>query len=699
MMHEMTRGAVTIPAGKDLGRLFRPETVAVVGASTDPGRIGGRVLRNLTKHGYAGEIIPVNPRSRTVQGRRAVRSVDSLGRVDLAVIAVNSQLTLDVLPVMLSTGTRNFVAFASGDINDEISRILQSYDDACFVGPNSNGIWSVEHRLIASFGGEAERDHIEDGPVAIVSHSGSLGGAVARRLEDEQIGIRYLVSSGNEADLSVSDFVGYFLRDPAVRVIGAYVEGVKHGEMLLDAIATATRRGIQVVVQLSGRSAVARRTTVSHTGKALSSQAVSRAVLVNRGALVVETTADLIDACRYSSPGGTPQIPTLGALGISGGMLASIADACDEADLALAEFSTDTLAGLQALLPGYARPGNPADVTGAVLERADLLAKCASLVAADPFVDAVIVGLDNKGYERIGDGGWILAIARASRKPIALVLWDSPERRDVEMERKLLSAGIVVVSEPSSVAKVLRWVCRTHHAQLVAAAAKSKSRHPSFPTVLRTAEPTSPSELKSWEKQAELADSLGLRTPRTVVADGQTWGSLLSDLTYPVVVKPLPALVQHKSDRGLVHLWLRDSAAAERAVDEVCRTIGPEIPILIQEMAEGVEVLLSASHDVDWGPILTLGFGGALVEALKDLTSLPIPTDRESILRALRTTRVWVLLSGYRGRPRADVDALVDAAVKLQDVFLASGLREIELNPVIVGSGGEGAWIVDVLTS
>jgi acyl-CoA synthetase (NDP forming) len=690
--------AAAIRPTRDLDRLFRPKTVAIIGASDDSKRIGGRVLLNLTRHGYAGEIIPVNPRARTVQGHAALHSVDSLGPVDLAVISVNARVTLDVVPVMLRAGTRAFLSFAGGDIVDEIGRILQPYDDACFVGPNSNGIWSVQHRLIASFGGEAEREHIEDGPVAIVSHSGSLGGAVARRLEDEQIGIRYLVSAGNEANLSVSDFVRYFLQDQAIRVIGAYVEGVKDGQDLLDAVGIAMTRGIQVVVQLTGRSTVARRTTVSHTGKALASPVVARAVLADRGAVVVDSTADLIDACRYASAGGAPRVPRVGAIGISGGMLANIVDACEDAGLPLAEFAPDTVAALRSLLPDYARLENPADVTGAVLERPTLLEDCTRQVAADPVVDAVVVGLDNKGYQRIGDGGWIRAIAGASSKPIALVLWDAPARRDLETERMLLDAG-VVVSEPSSVAKVLRWLCRTHHAELKRAPSNASARHPVGATGLRGVAAVRSGELKSWEEQIAFADSLGLRTPRTGVAHSRDLPPGLGEFTYPVVVKPLPTLVKHKSDRGLVHLWLSEPASVERAIDHVRRAIGPEIPILVQEMTDGVEVLLSASRDADWGPILTLGFGGTLVEAVRDLAPLPLPADRGSMLRALRGTCVWALLNGHRGRPPADVDSLLDAAVALQEVFLASRLREIELNPVIVGSAGTGAWFVDLVTT
>jgi acetate---CoA ligase (ADP-forming) len=677
--------------GRDLTRLFRPASVAVVGASDDPTRIGGRVLRNLTVHGYEGEIIPVNPKSRTVQGRAAAHSVDVIAPVDLAVLAVNAEQTVDVLRRMVEAGTRSFVALATGEISEQITTILEPHRDACLLGPNSNGLWSVAHHLIASFGGEADRNQIDDGPVAIISHSGSLGGAVARRLEDEKIGLRYLVSLGNEADLSLVDVLDFVVADPAIRVIGAYIEGVRHGAVLLDAIARARRRGVQVVIQLAGRSRLAQLTTMSHTGKALSSPVVAREVLRERGALVVDTTADLIDACRYATASVEPMVPRIGALGISGGMLASIADACDAADLPFARLAEATLAKLRTLLPGFSEAGNPVDVTGAVLNRAELLSECAEAVADDPSVDALVIGLDNKGYERVRSGDWLVRLAQTARKPVAVVLWDRPEGRDIDLERSLLTCGVAVVSEPSSVASALRRMCRSNQAE---AGEPMPNRPWSRPNAMNLGD-----ELRSWPGQRAFAEVLGLRAPRTVVTDSGAGLPPLGDLAYPAVVKPLPVNVQHKTDSGLVHLRLADRVAVERAVSEVRRVVGTEVPVVVQEMVGGVEVLLAASRDPDWGPILTVGFGGTLVEVVKDLVTVPMPSDGPKILRALRQTRVWTLLEGFRGAPRTDVTALIDAALRLQDVFLANDLEEIELNPLIVGAAGEGTWMVDLLVT
>lgn len=675
---------------RDLSPLFQPHSVAVVGASDDTTRIGGRVFRNLVAHGYQGRLIPVSRRTTSVQGVEALTGVEQLDEpVDLAILAVNATQTLDVLKRLLDQGTRHVLSFAAGADAAAIASVLAPYDDAAFVGPNSNGIWSVEHHLIASFGSEAELAQIHAGPVAVVTHSGSLGGAVARRLQEEGVGTGYLVSAGNEVDVSLADYVEFFLGDSRIRVIGTYLEGVSDGERLRRLLARAKEQGVVIVALVAGQSRKARQATTSHTGKTVSSPALYRAVLEECGVTLVSSVDALTRACRAATVGAGPKLPKVGAVGISGGMLAIIADSCDAAGLAFADLSGDTTDALERALPGFSTAGNPVDLTGAVLEHERLLPDCTRAVAKDPDVDALVVGLDNRGYERISDATWIEPLARDVAKPIALVLWDQPLRRNSDLERTLLASGVAVVTDPTDTAPTLRWMCRADHREAGDGA-------PIWPV---SGSRVTHHQLRTWPGQVAFAHGVGLHIPPTVVTTDDPVGDDLATLTPPLVVKALPNRVQHKADRGMVFTGLASHDAAAEATRQLRRDLDPDVPALIQQQVAGVEVLLSVARDPDWGPVVSVGVGGGMVELIAEVVTLPAPCPRDRVERALRRSRLWPLLSGFRGRPPADVDALLSAVERLQRAFANSDLDEAELNPIIVAPRGTGAFMVDILTT
>jgi succinyl-CoA synthetase beta subunit len=206
-------------------------------------------------------------------------------------------------------------------------------------------------------------------------------------------------------------------------------------------------------------------------------------------------------------------------------------------------------------------------------------------------------------------------------------------------------------------------------------------------------------QLQSWAGQQAFARHLELRTPHSVVAMSTAASWALEELTPPLVVKALPNCLQHKTDQGLVITGIASHDAAAEATRALRLRLDPDVPVIVQEQVSGVEVLLSMSVDADWGPVLSVGVGGAMVELIADLAILPAPCPVDRVERALRRSRLWALLSGFRGRPPADVDALLGAVERLQPVFLDSDLEVVELNPVIVGSRGTGAFMVDLLTT
>jgi acyl-CoA synthetase (NDP forming) len=498
------------------------------------------------------------------------------------------------------------------------------------------------------------------------------------------------VSAGNETDLCLADYLEHLLDRSGVRVAACYVEAVRDGPRLIRALDRTSEAGIDVVVLPAGLSGPARHAARSHTGRMLSSAATLEDVCRQHGAITVGSVRELLEACRVLTfvPHRLPPTPHIGIVGISGGMLALMSDACERYGLAVPRLTQETEAALGTTLPPFSSPANPVDVTGAILERPELLPETIAAVRADPLVDAVLVGLDNRGYDRVSELDDLEAVA-GEPKPTVEVLWQAPPSRDMALERRLGQAGILVVDEPADVGAPLSWLRRRRPA----------GRRLEQEGVALALAP----DPGDWVEQRRLLEGLGLRVPADIVI-GQPADLAEADLERlgrPVVVKPAPGSVQHKTDLGLVHVGLWTLDAARRAVRSIRQVLTVEVPLLVQAQVSGVEVLVAARSDPDWGPVLTIGGGGALAEMLGDSVSFTIPCESRDVARALASLRIGRILAGYRDGPPADQDALLSFTDRLQAFYLANGhrVREVELNPVIVGPVGGGVYGVDLLVA
>jgi len=687
-----------VTTGGKLDRLFAPSSIAVVGASAaNQARIGNRVLANLRRHGYAGEVSVVNSRFTEVEGRPCYPSLASIGEVpDVALFAVGADTSLDLLAEYAELGGRNAVLLASGfesgpdgERRRERLRALADGRGLNVTGPNTQGLWNVRHRMVLAFGSEAAREQVRPGPTAVISQSGSLGGAVTRRLLDLQVGVSYFISTGDGTVTDTADYLAQVIEDPRVRVVALYLEGTRDARRLGQGLREAGERGVRVVVLPGGMSVAGRVATSSHTGRMITRPRLLTQLLEQDGVIVARTMRELVAVTRTLalSPVKLPRAPKVAALGISGGMLALIVDAC-EGRLDLADFSDLTLDRLRATLPAYTSPVNPVDVTGAIVENEALLVETVSAVIEDPDVGAVIAGLDNQGYDRlIRNADRFISAARGAGKPIVFSLWDPPADRELGVERRLNGAGVFIADDPSEVAAPLAW--------LTPPARRPASRVQPAPWHAFTAI----EELRTWDGINRLADTLGARLPRTWVLRACDTVRDAELTNPPYVVKPVPNAIAHKSDRGLVHLNLLSAVDVRSAIQRVRAELGAEAPVLVQEMVTGVEVLVTAGHDPDWGPILTVGSGGKLVELINDVAHVALPCDELSLRNALAGLGIRPLLEGYRDIPPADINALVDALDRLQRVLAThrDTVAEIELNPLIVGAKGQGVFVIDLL--
>ena len=683
-----------------LDRIFHARSVALVGLSTDPRKMTGAPLGILQQTGFAGRIFPVNPKAAEIGGLKAWPSIAALPETpDAALIMLPAAACAQALDECAAKGitacvipSSGFEETEDGAVHAQALREAAARHGMAVVGPNCEGLWSVRSRVLLTFGSAARRSVLHHAPIAILSQSGAMAGAVARHLQDSEVGCAYMVSVGNEAVLTIADYLAWMIAQDDVQVVALFIEGLRDGERLLRLIEEATRRGVRIVALKCGNSAAGVEAAASHTGKIASAYAVYHDLLSAAGAVLVDSLTDLIAAAEVLATAPLP--PRRGAHGgvsvfsIPGGTRAMTADHCDALGVPLATFTRGTVAALAAALPEFGGVENPTDLTGQVLSHPGLFDTCLGHIARDAHTEALIVQVANRGprdvVERIGLLG---DTARAAGVPvIASFLGDALPAADRAALRRV---GVLCARDPAEATRFLAWLYRARDAASRAAPAP---RGPAT-AVARPA---------SWPQTAAWMEAARIPLPRwCVLPPGTAAAAACAGLAFPVAVKALPEDAEHKTELGLLALNVPHTAGVDAEAARLRRAMGkPEAGILVQQMAPGgVEVVLAAVRNPDFGPVLAIGLGGVAIELFKDVAWLALPTHPAAVREALARLRLATVLRGFRGKPPADVEALVEAAVRFGDAFIATtpAAAEIEINPLIVLPAGQGVVAVDAL--
>jgi len=694
-----------------LSAVFRPRAIAVVGASDDPVKIGGRPLAFLLRHGYAGRVYPVNPARATVQGLPAFPSLSAIpDAVDLAVVVVPAERVEESLEAAAAKGVQAAIVFSSGFAEvGEAGRAAQARLHALatrtglrIVGPNCQGFAHLPSRLVATFASPFLDPGLAVGPIAMVSQSGAMAGMLYEMARAAGLGLNYWVSTGNEADVQAAEILGEVVEDPETRVACTYLEDVKDAGRLREALARAHRRGVPVFVLKSGRSAAGRRAASSHTGALAGEDAVYDAVFADWGAIRCADPAELLALpqafLHYRAAGSRVAI-----LSNSGGLGVLSVDLCADLGLVPAEFTAQTTAILRAALPDFAAAANPVDLTAQMLTDPGMLTRVLPALEADPGVDAIVFQIALLGAATdlgrlVGD---VASVARATPKVVAV---SCPQRPVVDAFR---AGGVLAFEDPSVALRSLACLARVT-ARRPRWLSRVTAVPPPAPAPSRPAGRASGSFLNEWESQQLLAP-YGLPLVDTVFVSAAAAAPDAADqVGYPVVLKVCAAGLPHKSDVGGVALGLPDRAA----VAEACRRVeaavsarAPGVPIegfVIQRQARGaLELALGVKVDPVFGPVVMVGSGGVLIEVLRDFRLLLPPIDAVAAQEALRALRIGALWDGLRGSAPLDLPAAVALLTRLGEAAraLASVAREIDLNPVLVGRLGEGVTILDALVT
>ncbi|MDQ7858398.1 MAG: acetate--CoA ligase family protein [Armatimonadota bacterium] len=698
-----------MPAGRDLSALVRPQTIAVVGASRDPGKVGHAIFRNILAGGFAGTVHPVNPQARSINGVRAYPSVLEVpDPVDLAVVITPARTVPAVLDECGQRGVRGVVVISGGfrEIGEEGRR---REAEVCarvarwgfaLVGPNCLGVINTapDVRLNATFA--ARLPH--RGQIAFVSQSGALTAAALDYAWTRRIGFSQVFNLGNKADLTEVELLGALADDPDTRVILLYVEELSDGRRFIE-VAREIGDGHPpkpIMVLKAGRTAAGARAVSSHTGSLAGSDEVYGAVFAQAGVLRVESIEELFDCAAAFASQPLPRGRRVGIVTNAGGPGILATDACVRQGLELASLSDATVAELRRALPAEASVRNPVDIIGDADDRRYDAALAA--VLADDAVDAGIVLLTRQATIDVeATAAAVVQRAAASGKPV-LASFVGALPVDAGVDR-LEEAGLPHYAFPEAIARTLAAMAR-----YTSWIARPRTEVVTFDDVdrarARAILTAAPEGFLSETAAFELLEAYRFPLlPWAAATDARAAEARASAIGFPVALKVLSPEVIHKVDVDGVRLNLASAAEVSRAYEEIVRAVAARVPgaaihgVLVQAMAgRGREVILGLSRDPQFGPVLLFGLGGIYVEVLRDVAFRLAPIRAYSARRMVEETRTSAILRGVRGEPPSDVAAIETCLLRLSQLAVeCPEVAELDINPLFVYAAGGGAAVAD----
>ncbi|MEU2773461.1 acetate--CoA ligase family protein [Streptomyces sp. NPDC007162] len=686
----------------DLDRFFRPESVAVIGASDTEGRPNTGITRQLLD--WAGRVgarvHPVHPTRPSVFGIDCVRAVADLPeQVDLAVLLVADPLP--VIEELAEAKVRFAVAFASGFAETGAEGAAAQTRLAAAVrrsglrllGPNTN---------LNAF--ERFRDDLAGPAIALITQSGHQGRPV---FAAQELGIRlsHWAPTGNEADLETADFISYFAERPEVGAIACYVEGLKDGRAFLLAADRAARRRVPVVAVKVGRTEAGARTAASHTGKLTGADDVVDAALRQYGVIRVDGLDELQDTAALLARARAPRADGVVVYSISGGTGAHVADLAAGLGLRLPVLSEARQAELHQWIPEYLSVANPVDNGGHPV--GDWRGrKIIDSILADPEVGVLICPITGPFPPLSDKLVQDLVDAAEATDKLVCVVWGSPVGTEAAYRDVLLGSSRVATFRTAGNCLTAVRAHLDHHRFV------SDYRSP-FDEAPRTLSPSyrkalalmRPGQQLSEHAAKQLLRAYGIRVPREQLVTSAAAAVRAAGLVgYPVVMKASGGQIAHKTELGLVKIGLTSASQvrdAYRELTDIARYEGVALDgVLVCQMVErGVEMVVGVTHDDLFGPTVTVGLGGVLVEVLHDAAVRVPPFGEEQARSMLAELRGRPLLDGVRGRPPADLDALVEVILRVQRMALELGdrLAELDINPLMVLEQGQGAVALDAL--
>lgn len=686
-----------------LASLLAPASIAVIGASDNIHKIGGRPIYYMGQHGYAGTIYPVNPQRETIQGLKSYPSLDALpGVPDLAIIVVGGDAAVQAVRDCARLGVASAIVIASGfgeageegrQQQDDMVRIARA-GNVRIVGPNSQGLANFGNGAVASFSTMFIEVPPLDGPVAVVSQSGGMAAMVYGLLRSQGIGVRHVHATGNQADVTVSELALAVAHDPDVKLLLLYLESLSDPDMLAQAAAVARARGVPVVAVKAGRTSAGQRAAASHTGAMASEDRAVDAFLARHGIWRADDAHALARCAPLYLRGWTPAGRRLVVVSNSGASCVMAADAADTLGISMAPLSDRTQAALAQRLPGFAATANPVDVTAALLTNSALFGDVLPVVADDPSADLFLLDIPvaGMGYDVPRFARDAAQFADHAGKPIAVAAWQE------SVASVFREAGVPTFANAADALAAYHQL--TGHQELLR---EVEADPPAVARVQRRVENENASTTLSEAASLKRLSAAGVAVvDHTLCQTAEEAIAAWRRIGAPVAIKASSPQVPHKSEHGLVMLHCNDADTIAQAFAAQTRTLsemGAHCEgVIVARMTRGQRELMIGAHwDPTFGAVLLVGDGGKYVEVLRDTALLLAPASAAAVARALKKLRIAPLLAGVRGEPAIDMQALCELAAKVGAMVHEAGgeIVSVDLNPVMANP--DNATVVDAL--
>ncbi len=723
-----------------LDPLLRPRSIALIGASSDEAKFGGRPLAALLRFGYGGRLHAVNPHRSEIKGIPCAKSVEDLPEgLDLAVIALPADAAIEALHSCALRGFRAACLLSGGfsEAGTEGAgrqrRLLQILKGSQMrlLGPNTPGFVNVRDRVACSASAFTQREEMFPGKIAFAVQSGAVAGILVDRAMDRGIGVNLVVCTGNEVDVGVAEVVALAAEDEQTRAIGLFLEGLGGDRRLAEALRAARERGLGIAVMKAGRSEQGRRIVASHTANIVGSEGSFNALCKSLGIVRAYGYDDLIEATQLlaTTKGAGRRVAVVGS---SGGMNTLLADAAGDRGIELPTLSEQTVAKIAQLTPDFGSASNPVDISSVILVEPERMGQALSHLSEDESIETVIVAIGDHPPALSSRFASILTDSAQKAKTPILVQWSAgplsfggiaalgraslPVLTEPERLMWALDATTLANDRPRApqragatmnicdAAKAIAGATTTT-TQVAAAAAGAQERANAAEGAESGVQqgPDQARGISESEAKGLLA-AVGIRVPRgALLGEHDDVGALVAELGGTAVLKADCIGPVHKSELGAVALGVSAAeaeAVAERVRSAAVQALGAErvLGVLAEEMVEPIaELIVSVNDDPQVGPVITVGLGGQLVEVLADTSSRLAPVDEAEALAMLGELKGAAILKGVRGRPAADTRAgarLISAISRLA-IDSSPHLQLLECNPVALLE--DGALVLDAV--
>lgn len=695
----------------NLESFFNPKSVAIVGASTQKGKVGHEILKNTIDAGFKGKIFPINPKSETIEGLKCYADLAAVGqKPDLVIIIVPARSVPAVMQQCAQAGVKSVVIITAGfkevgkegaELEKQIVQIARQAGIR-IIGPNCLGLIVPANKLNASFGGKLPAA----GAIGYLSQSGALLTAILDMANANDIGFSKLVSIGNKADVDELDVIGALAADADTKVIAGYLESIAHGNQFVRE-AEQISHDKPILLIKAGATEAGAKAASSHTGSLAGAEAAYESAFERAGIIRCSSIRQQFDYAQALATQPLPAGPSVAVITNAGGPGIMAADAIEQQGLTFAKLTNKTIERLSSVLPAAANLYNPVDVLGDAL--ADRYELALDAVLDDPHVDTVLILLTPQAMtEPAATAEAIIKITRQKPQKPVLACFLGADK--IEEGVKILRRGGVPQIEATEravetirvMADYVRWRSRPKRVVKL------------FPVNRRKVENIVERHLRQALREIgeteskEILEAYGFATPKgSIATTAEQAAGIAEQLGFPVVLKIWSPDILHKSDCGGVQIGLKSIKEVRDAFDLMMYRIPKKLPdadilgVLVQEMCSGGrEVILGMKRDPHFGPLMMFGMGGTMVEVLKDVSFYLAPLTADEAKQMLKSTKTYQMLKGVRGQEGVDIDAIAEGLQRLSQLVTEfAQIQELDINPYVVGPEGTIPIAVDARIS